>query len=314
MVLLAEGVTSFQGRPRYDGMNISTFIGFKNFLTLAEEAVLEHFRACGYGPQSLFSDFGLGLELVDSSGRLTNTLHGDDLVVGTVTAKPAKNGPGLNCAVSLSAVRGDQRVPVLAGKHRVVLLEERDGTPTRPVPEELAPYVVPELAVPGTDLERPQCADRTPARVLAGPGTNGFLWSWTIPYYFCHYYTRLQSNGYVRLLEEAVDRYLAHVGLSITERLATHNWIPVVSRARVRMHADAHLGETLHLTFTVDDVIKETVFTATMAAYVQRGDELIRTATATIMHGWVPARGAAAFSQMVPIDEVTAKALYGGRP
>jgi hypothetical protein len=30
------------------------------------------------------------------------------------------------------------------------------------------------------------------------------------------------------------------------------------------------------------------------------------------MHGWVPARGANAFAGIVPIDEATAKALYGG--
>jgi acyl-CoA thioesterase FadM len=301
--------TTFRGRPRFDGANISTFIGFKNFMTLAEEACLEHLRANGYGPQELFQRHGLGTEIVDSSTRLISTLHADDEVTGVVSSTPARNASGLDCKVELVANRGTDRVPVLGGKLRVVLVAEKDGPGSEPVPPELRDLVVPEVAALGT----PDVRDLDPGTQLADVlARNGFLWSWQIPYFYCHWYTRMQSSGYVRLLEAATDRYLAEAGLSITEKLATRNWIPVVSRARVRMLADAYMGETLHITYEVTDVIKDVVWDSVMTCYVRRGDTLVTVARCTILHGYVLARGAPAFQELVVLSEDVQAQLTGG--
>lgn len=305
--------TGFEGRPRYDGANINTFIGFKNFMTLAEEAVLQHFRDHGFGPQRMYSRYGLGLEVVDSSVRLINTLHADDLVHGTVTATAPKTGQGLDCKVELRTHRDGADVQVLSGRLKVALVTEADGDPVEAVPAALQPLVVP--GVSGAGKSQALATIEVPAGVQAAKAlspANGFVWSWQIPYFYCHWYTRFQSSGYVRLLEEATDRYLAHAGLSITELLARRDWIPVVSRARVQMHDDALMGEVLHITYRVDDVLKDVVWNATMECHVQRGDHLVKVATCTIMHGYVPARGPKAFTEIVVLDAATQRALLEG--
>ncbi|MGV9270951.1 alpha/beta fold hydrolase [Kitasatospora sp. NPDC003701] len=303
------------GRPRYEGANISTFIGFKNFTALAEDVVLQHLRELGHGPQQLFERHGLGTTVVHSSMRLTGTMHSDDQVVGTVTPVEARPGRGAAFDVRLTTRRGDAGEPVrlLNGRVRVQLVAEKDGNPVEPVPAGLAPFVVAEVTGEGA-AEPVVVGD--PAAVpaaLAECSGNSFRWAWKIPYYACHYYTRIQHQSYVKLLEEAVDRYLEHVGLPITDLLAQRDWIPVVSRSRVDLHADAFMGEELLITFAVDDVIKDTLFTARMECRVLRGDRLVHVASATIMHGYVLARGEHAFADLVVLDAPTRAALLGGR-
>lgn len=304
-----EGTTTYSGHPRYEGANISTFIGFKSFMLLAEDAVLQHFRERGLGPQKLFTDYGLGLTIASSSARLVETMHSDDVIGGTVTAGTPKPGTGaIPFAVRLTANHRGADVPVLNGKVLVSLVAERDGTAVLPVPDELAPFVVPRIGA-GIEPTAAATGDDAVRAALADFSGNDFRWQWPIPYFACHYYTRIQNSAYVKLLEEAVDRYLEHVGLPITGLLAERDWIPVVSRARVDLHADAYMGETLQITFTVDDIIKETLFTARMDCHVQRDGELVRVASATIMHGYVLARGAGAFSDLVTLDAAAQQAL-----
>ena len=57
-------MTALTCRPRYEGANIRTWIGFKHFMYLVEEAVLHWFRERGLGPQRLYHEYGLGLEIV----------------------------------------------------------------------------------------------------------------------------------------------------------------------------------------------------------------------------------------------------------
>ena len=303
------------GRPRYESANISTFIGFKNFMLLAEDAVLQHLRELGHGAQRLFERHGLGTTVVHSSMRLTATMHTDDQVVAHVVPVAAKPGRGAAFDVKLTTRRagGSEDVKLLNGRVRVQLVSEKDGTGTEPVPAELAPFVVAEVASEGAaEPVAVTAAEELPAALAAVSG-NDFLWTYKIPYYACHYYTRIQSSAYVKLLEEAVDRYLEHVGLSITGLLAQRDWIPVVSRARVDLHADAFMGEELLITFAVDDVIKDTLFTARMEARVWHGDSLVHVASATIMHGYVMARGENAFSDVITLDADTQAALLGGQ-
>src|SRR5690606_15299388 len=103
--LLDHEPTVYHGRPRYEGANIRTWIGFKHFEYLVEEAVLQYFRDRGYGPAVLYHTYGLGLEIVDSSIQLPNALNVDDEVTATVTAAPTQPAGMLALNVKFTATR-----------------------------------------------------------------------------------------------------------------------------------------------------------------------------------------------------------------
>ena len=89
----------------------------------------------------------------------------------------------------------------------------------------------------------------------------------------------------MRVLEELVDRFLSARGIGVGTMLRTREWIPVVSRVRVTLLADAHLDEPITSAFTVDDILRRSAFDGEMECYVQRGTERVLLATARILHG-----------------------------
>ncbi len=311
-VLLDGEPTSYVGAPRYEGANIRTWIGFKHFMYLVEEAVLQYFRERGVGPHDLYHRHGLGLEIIDSSVQLPTALDVDDQVYATVVGGRPKPDQGAQFVVDLAVERPAGTVTVLKGKVRVALVAVKDGAGTDPVPAFLAPYVVSEVdALPNAEsatLAVPAGAEI--ADVLAPPGSGSYLWSWRAPYYYCHFSDRLQHSAYVRTLEEVVDRFLDARGLAIGALLVERAWIPVVSRARVQVLADLFMEETVHTVFTVSDILKDTMYTARMDCYVRRGDRLVRTATASIVHGYAISRGERA-GTVATLDAATQAALLG---
>lgn len=279
-----EDTTTVTLRPRYEGANIRTWIGFKHFQYLVEEAVLTWFRERGHGPSRLFHEYGLGLALVDSSIQLPAVLDMDDEVRATVT--PA--GPG-RFAVRLVRVRDGVRV--LRGRVRVALVRVADGS----VPDELASLVA--GSVPDDDAEPPAVG-------------SAFTWSWRAPYFYCQFSDRVQHSGYVRAMEEVVDRFLADRGISVGRMLAERGWIPVVSRARLRMLADAWLEETVRTTFTVTEVVKERMFAARVDFAVCRDGDWVTTAQGDILHGYAVSRGPDA-GRLAELDPGVVDALTG---
>lgn len=287
-------MTTMITRPRHEGANIRTWIGFKHFMYLVEEAVLQWFRERDTGPARLYHEHGLALSIMDHSIQLPAVLELDDEVTVAVT----ETGPG-RFAVRVSVPRNGVEVGVARAKVRVALVREQDGPP--------APVAGIESDPPGgTDLS----VTGAVADVLAPPDSGAFLWSWRIPYFYCHYSDRLQHSGYVRALEEAVDRFLTDRGLGVGRMLAERAWIPVVSRARVRLLAHAHMEETLHTRLVVTEVLRGITWEARMDCYVQRGDTLVHTATATILHGYAVSRGERA-GTLAELDAATVAALTG---
>ncbi|WP_404955500.1 alpha/beta fold hydrolase [Streptomyces sp. 147326] len=312
--LLDGAPTTYVGMPRYEGANIRTWIGFKHFMYLAEEAVLEYFRERGVGARDMYHRFGLGLEIVDSSVQLPATLFVDDRVYATVVSATPKPGQGAPFTITLTVERDGEAVTVLKGKLRVALIAVKDGSGTEPVPAILEPFVVPEVAalVNAKSASMPIAPGQDVADVLVPEGSGAYLWSWRAPYPYCHFSDRLQHSAYVRTLEEVVDRFLHDRGLAIGKLLNERAWIPVVSRARVQMLSDIFMEETVHTVFTIEDVIKDTVYTARMDCYVQRGDSLELAATATIMHGYAISRGEKAGTVAI-LDEDVKAVLLGGQ-
>jgi acyl-CoA thioesterase FadM len=296
-------------RPRAEGANIRTWIGFKHFMYLAEEAVLDWWRERGCGPHRLYHECGLGLAVVDSSVQLPSVLEVDDLVV----AETSPAGPPGRFGVRMGVRRGDGRVGVLRG--RLALAAFRQPEVDAPAPP---PVLVAPLVAAGLPADGPSTADgRSGPSGVDGPGPppghGGFAYDWRVPYFHCQYSDRLAHSGYVRVLEDAVDRFLADRGLSVGRLLAERGWIPVVSRARVRMLADVHMEEVVHTVFRVTDILRGVTFDGRMDCYVRRGDRLVHTATGTILHGYARSRGPGA-GRLVELDEATVAALTAVGP
>ncbi|MET7599391.1 alpha/beta fold hydrolase [Streptomyces sp. NPDC005481] len=311
--LLDGEPTSYVGQPRYEGANIRTWIGFKHFMYLAEEAVLQYFADRGVDARTLYHTYGLGLEIVDSSVQLPVALEVGEQVYATVVSATPKPGQGAPFAVSLTVEREGRTVTVLKGKVRAALVTVKDGSGSEPVPAFLEPYVVPEVAALHNSAagSLPIAEGQEVADVLAPEGSGAYLWDWRAPYYYCHFSDRLQHSAYIRTLEEVVDRYLHSRDLAIGRLLEERGWIPVVSRARVQLLGDIWMEETVHTVFRVDEILRDTMYTARMDCYVRRGDRLERAATATIMHGYAISRGELAGTVAV-LDEQVQTALRGG--
>ncbi|GAA2974448.1 thioesterase [Actinokineospora diospyrosa] len=290
--------TSTVGRPRYEGANIRTWIGFKHFGYLLEEAVLDHFRGLGLGPAALFHRHGVGLEFVETSIQLPATLDVDD-VVTTVLTPVDGVGPALRFTAKMTVDRGGRTETVLTGRIAVVLTSA--GVAGDPLPMGLDRHLVSAV----DSLGKQEGVAELPL------SDNAFLWSWRIPYYDCHLSDRLQHGGYIKAVEEGIDRFLADRGISIRTMLDTRGWIPVVSRSRIKVFAAAYMEETVHTVLTVRDIVRDVLYTADLDFYVRRGDRLIRTATATILHGYAISRGERA-GALAEFDAVTRAALLGG--
>jgi acyl-CoA thioesterase FadM len=281
-------------RPRYEGANIRTWIGFKHFMYLVEESVLDWFRAYTPGARRLYHEHGLGVEIVDCSVLLPAVLEVDDEVHATVTPL----APG-RFTVTLHVSRDGRDVSVLRGKVTVALVREADAPANHPLEGE-----------PGAELLPPPVAQLDAAGVRDPGPAEAFRWSWRVPYFYCHRSDRVQHSGYVRALEEVVDRFLADRGISVGRLLAERGWIPVVSRARVRVLAAAHMEEVMQTTFAIDDILRGTMFDGRMDCYVERGNEIVHTATARILHGYAISRGPQA-GELATLDAPVIAALTG---
>lgn len=301
--------TTLAGRPAFEGANVRTWIGFKHFVYLVESAVLRWLEDRGAGARELFLDHGLGLEIVDCSVQLPAVLElGDDVAAEVVQDR------GDRLSVTLSVVRDGAEVTVLRGRVTVALVRERTADHHRPAPPALAGLEVADLAEAATTSS--ETLTVPPGAVAAdvlGTAPGAFLWSWRAPYYYCHWSDRVQHSGFVRTLEETVDRFLADRGISVGRLLTERHWIPVVSRARVQLLGAAHMEETVHTVFTVLDVLRGVMFDARMDCFVQRGEHLVPVATARILHGYAIAAGPGAGS-MAQLDEGVVAALTGTGP
>ncbi|QOC91716.1 thioesterase family protein [Micromonospora craniellae] len=302
-------LTVLVGRPRYEGANIRTWIGFKHFIYLVEEAVLQWLRDRGPGARDLFHSHGLGVEIVDCSVQLPAVLEVDDEVRVEVDGESAGR-----LTVRMTVFRDGREQVVLRGKVRVALVVEPAATTSAPAPAHLADLVVPTLGAAATVARpdhRPIRPGETVADVLTPVGSRSFLWTWRAPYFYCHFSDRVQHSGYVRALEEVVDRFLAARGISVGRLVRERSWIPVVSRARVRMVEAARMEEDVHTVLTVTDVLRGVMFDARMDCYVRRGERLVHTATASILHGYAISAGPQA-GELAEFDDEVLRALAGG--
>ncbi|GGT17794.1 MULTISPECIES: acyl-CoA thioesterase family protein [Streptomyces] len=283
--LLAE-TTSVQVRPRYEGSNICTWIGFKHVNYMVEEAVLDHFRQAALPARGLYEEHGLGLDIVGIDTRILHAFHMDDIATAEVVPFTKDADGTLGFKVIVSVERDGEILKAVTSKVRVSLRIDTYLDSAGEVPDGLARFAVDRL---GADLEPAPLTPFTSEDTVLDElleGKNAYGWKWNIPYPYCHFTERLQMSGYLRLMEEGKDRFVADRGISIKTLLDDRRWIPVVPRSEIRILDEAMMEEDLYTTYEVEDVFKDFTYTTRMNWYVVRDGKLLKTATGTIVHGY----------------------------
>lgn len=301
-------------RPQFEGANVGPWIGFKHVNYMVEEAVLAHFRQQGRDVRSLYADHGLCLEIVEIDTRIIRALRLEDEFNFHVS--PSGRATGAELAFDV-VVHDDQEATkatrmVVA---KVTVMLRRD---TRwPVPKDTPPPGTTGDAVDRIVRPKPQSGFGSgrigpPARSVDNlvSGRNALVWKMRVPYFYCHFTERLQMSGYLRVMEEVVDRFLTDRGVSIRSLLDESQLIPAVPRSRISMLEEAYMDEDLHTVLVIDQVFKDLTFTATMECYVVREGELVITAVGAITHGYARLDGRASWS-LARLDDRLRTALAG---
>ncbi len=318
---LLTATTTVSMRPLFEGNNISFAIGFKHINYLVEAAVLEHFRRAGLPAGELFAQYGLCFELVRNSARLGALLGVDD--EAEIEVRPVVRGtePAIGFKVGIFVQRDGIRTAVASASAAVSLRVAEQVEPTRQLPADLARFVVPRLgtATP-TEGVPVQPADNLERAVGRGRGrpdpvldvligdSNAFGWKWRVPYFYCHFNERLQMSGFLRLMEEVVDLFLADRGLPIKSVLDTRGWIPVVTRSEIRLIDEVVMEEEIYVVYTVEDIFKDLLYNSRMDCYVVRDGRAVQVATGTITHGYLAQVRPNEWA-MATFDESTRRAL-----
>ncbi|MFJ8311751.1 MULTISPECIES: hypothetical protein [unclassified Streptomyces] len=301
-----DGTTRLEIRPRYEGSNICTWIGFKHVNYMVEEAVQDHLRQRGYPAGELYERYGLGVDITDLDTKILTAFHIDDLATAVVTPAPDK-GDGQRLTVELTVRRAGETVKAVKSKVAVQLRLDPRGHEAEPPPAELAGCVVDRLGAGGEPV--PVKPGTDPLERLTA-GRNAFGWAWRMPYFYCHFTERVQMSGYLRQMEEVVDLFLADRGVSIKTLLDEQDWIPVVPHSRITVLDEAKMEETLYTVFTVENVFKRFTYTARMDTYVLRDGLLVPTTTGRITHGYAVIENRRDWS-LVDFDDRLLNALNG---
>ncbi|OPF82741.1 hypothetical protein VT50_0206890 [Streptomyces antioxidans] len=315
---LLTDVTTVRLRPRYEGSNICTWIGFKHVNYLVEEAVLVHFADSGAPARRLYEEHGLGLDIVALETRILHAFHMDDMAEAEVVPDTGEDDRTLGFRVTLRVARDGSVLKAVAAKVRVSLRADTYLPEAGGPPAEFAPFVVDRLGAEARTGElapvRVLLPDGDEAAVLASltAGRNAHAWKWNIPYPYCHFTERLQMSGYLRLMEEAKDRFVRDRGISIKTLLDERRWIPVVPRSSVRVIDEAVMEEDLYTVYTVEEIFKDLTYTARMDCFVVRDGTLTLTATGRITHGYAVIDNRSDW-RLVPFDRRVLDAL-GGEP
>ncbi|WP_175407386.1 hypothetical protein [Streptomyces sp. TRM64462] len=306
----ADGATRLEIRPRYEGSNICTWIGFKHVNYMVEEAVYDHLRKHGHPAGGLYERYGLTTDITDLDTKILTAFHIDDVAEAVVRPAPGKEkGDGKRLTVEFTVERGGETVKAVVSKVAVQFRLDPHGHPADEPPAALTPYVTERL---GTDA-RPEpvpVPEGTDPLELLTQGRNAFGWAWRMPYFYCHFTERVQMSGYLRQMEEVVDLFLADRGVSIKTLLDEQDWIPVVPHSKITILDEAKMEETLYTVYTVENVFKRFTYTSRQDTYVLRDGVLVPTSTGRITHGWAVIENRRDWS-LVDFDDRLLNALNG---
>jgi acyl-CoA thioesterase FadM len=319
---LQANTTTVSLRPRYEGSNICTWIGFKHDNYLVEEAILEHFRQAGLSSRVLYEELSLGLDFVELDTRILSSLHLDDLVTAEVVSTTTDRDREFAFRVTLSVERAGEVVKAVASKAKVVLREDT-SYPPEALPPGLDRFVTDRIGAgdPGASATTEDnivlsqghgVTNDDPVLAQLTKDSNSFGWKWRIPYPYCHYTERLQMSGYLRQMEEVVDLFLADRGISIKTLLDDRKWIPACSHSRIRLLDEALMEEDLYIVYTVKEIFKDFLYRSSFDTYVVRDGKLVHTATGDVTHGYAVIDSRTDW-HLVNFDDVVLRAFKGER-
>lgn len=310
-------------KPRFEGSNICSWIGFKHVMYCVEEGVLEHFRTQGLAPRPLYEEKGVCLEIVNSNVRILHAMHMDDTVQVHVLPRTKPDATEITVGIEVMVKRDGKELKAVTGTVDVIFrlddsaVTSHAGAAT--VDPRLARYTYSRIqrgerkSIPSVNLTRePGVVSPAVLAALGADKTNSFVWKWHVPYFYCHFNDRMQHSGYLRLMEEVLDLFVADRGISIRTLLENKKWIPVVPAANLQMLDEAMMEETIYTVFTVEDIFKDTTYKSRMDCYVERHGGLVHTATGHITHGYAVVDSRRDWS-LVQFDAEVVAALRGDK-
>ena len=262
-------------RPLSEGANIESWIGFKHFSYLAEGAVQYFLRDTGMSQDDMLRETGESVDMVEFSLRLPSPLYADSLVSLHVEGERANplRPPTDALRVCGDRVSAEASVRCLEGRARLRgwSREELDATLSR------------------TAQAGPAVSSTASIMRDAAPGLHD--WLFTVPYPYCRASSVMQFDGYVRLVEDSVERFLRAQGVSVRRLLVERGWIPVVTRWSLTIDEPVLMEEELVIGTDVTGVFKGLLWDSNIGFHVVRDGERVTAARASITHGYAITRG-----------------------
>jgi len=290
-------------RPRFEGCNIETWLGFKHLMYLSEEALLEFFRIHKISQRDLYLKYDVNLEIRFSKIDIIKAVNTDDELDTVVYLDPKSSFP----LFIIKSYVGD----TLYFKSKIQVLFNVAGNIN-----EIKDINLKQLITKGVESNSRIQVDKEiklrkeePLEVLKEYfSSDAFVYKKRIPYYYCHYNNYVLHSGYVRFIEEAVDLFLESRGLSIKRMLQEKKYIPFVSNTNINIIDHAEMEEDIYIVFKVNDVYKDAVYLSNIYFYVKRNEKLQLMAFADITHGYSVIHDKANWN-MVTLDQSIVSAL-----
>jgi acyl-CoA thioesterase FadM len=323
-MLAPEVFTSTESEiyPRIEGNNICTWIGFKHVMYIVEEAVVDHLRQNSFKLRELYEKNGLCFEIINSDARILHALHMDDNVTAKVSIDSSKgdNGNEIQLLVNLYVVRDNSSVKAVVSRVSIQFkLDDSIVIDTKMKPEglkKLKQWTVQTISRNINKNNSPLLentdginSEKDITKLLQQANPLAYIWKSRIPYFYCHYNERIKHSGYLRLLEEAEDLFLADNNISIRTMLHEKKWIPVVPSAQVEILEEAFMEEDLYTVYSLIDTYRDFTYTHRIDCYVVRNGTLIQTATGNITHGYARINDRSDWS-LVAFDDDTKESIH----
>lgn len=276
-------------RPLSEGANIESWIGFKHFSYLAEAAAQGYLRVTGLSQDQMLNQLDVSVDITELRMRLPSPLYADSVLT--------------------AQVQGERPSPEeLPGKLRVRGTSDHAGRTATCFETSLVFSAWPRRKLDDGLAHAHRESGSGTLPVDDDDGTH--VWSFTIPYPYCRASSVIQFDGYVRLIEEAIERLLRDRGISVRRLLVERGWIPVVTGWRISITAPAFMEETLIIRTRTTGVFKSILWDTEITFSTLRGGTEVEVARSSITHGYANTRGDHS-GQMATFDAEVLNALRG---
>lgn len=246
-------------------------VGLLGVSAMAELAVQEWFRVRTFSLSRLANEFGLEFCVTDMSVVNRGVIDADDEVAAF--AEPV--GPRYFTVRLAKAVA--PQTPLATVRESVVMVQQPGTSAT--LPEELEPMAVTSIDGLRTAVTThdPQFEARDlDARLLRGD--IGWQVEHAVTSLDVGYRGRMQHLSHVRLIEEAIDRYLHDHGSTVRQRIDSGQRL-AAPRFRVRLVNDGLAGDRVVIRVNTHQVLRGNLMDLRVDAHVERAGRSIPVST-----------------------------------